>query len=58
MGKFKVRITETYVFNVEIEAKSKKEALEKVKKDYDECDESGIYDASATSYDNTKFKVE
>ncbi|EIF6155358.1 hypothetical protein [Clostridium perfringens] len=57
MGKYNIKITETYVFDLEIQATTKKEALEKAKKYYEECDEKYVFVADALSYEDTKFKV-
>lgn len=55
--KHKVKITETYVYYINIEASSKKEALEKAK-DYYENEEDGCTGvASANSLEDIKFKI-
>lgn len=60
MKKFNVKITELYSYNIEILANSKKEALEKARKCYEEDFEKEGYCfvADATTLESTKYKVE
>lgn len=56
--KYKIKITELYTYKIDINANSKKEAIEKAKymyeKDYEDCG----FLADATTLQDTKFKAE
>lgn len=58
MKKFNVKITELYSYNIEILANSKKEALEKAKKCYEEDYEEYGFVADSTTLETTKYKAE
>lgn len=60
MDKFKVKITEMYCYEVEVDAKDKKEALKKAKKIYEEDYEKEGYCflADSATLEATKYKVE
>ncbi|BAO04834.1 uncharacterized protein CBO05P1_115 [Clostridium botulinum B str. Osaka05] len=55
--KHKIKITETYVYYIDIEASSEKKALEKAR-EYYETTEDGITGvADANSFEKVKFKI-
>lgn len=53
---YKIEVTETYKYLVDIQAENDKEALKKVKAEY-KNGESGVFVADATSIADTKYKV-
>lgn len=53
----KIKITETYVYYVDIDANNKKEALVKAKEYYEKADDNYIGVADANTLENTKFKI-
>lgn len=54
----KVRITETYIYDIDLdEVTNKNEALKKARRYYIECDEKYIFVADASSFDSVKFEV-
>jgi hypothetical protein len=59
MNQFIVEITETYRYQITVNANTSKEALEKVKAIYknDDPEYSGVFCADATSHDKTTFKI-
>lgn len=55
--KHKIKITETYVYYIDVDADSKKEALKKAK-DYYENEADGCTGvADANTLEDTKFKI-
>lgn len=58
MGLYNVKITETYIYNIPVEANNEKEALSKIKEDYENPSEKYEYVADATTFEDAKFKVE
>ena len=58
MKKYNIEIFDTFKFNLEIEANSKQEALEKAKEYYksDESRDGYLHVADGLSYYETKFK--
>ena len=59
MKTYKVKVTETYVYEIEMLADNKKDALDKVKDGY--CNAAGEFDgvflADAYSFKDVKFKI-
>nr|WP_172688262.1 hypothetical protein [Clostridium botulinum] len=58
MGNFKIKITEIYSYEIEVEAESKSEALKNAKKIYEEDYENYNFVADSTTLETTKYKVE
>jgi len=60
MKTYTVKVTETYVYNVEVEANSGKEAVQKVKNGYrnNEVEYDTLFVADTCTFDNVKFKLE
>jgi hypothetical protein len=56
-----VKVTETYVYSIEMVANSKTEALSKVKNEYENLQFDGEFDgvfcADATAFEKVTFKV-
>lgn len=59
METYKIKVTETYVYNIEIEANDEKDALIKAKIAYKNNDSEfdGVFCADTTSFENVKFKI-
>jgi 16S rRNA U516 pseudouridylate synthase RsuA-like enzyme len=59
MNKYIVKVEETYVYWVDVEANNKNDALQRIKDGYEARDEKydGIFVADATTHDNATFKV-
>ena len=55
--KHKVKIIEIYEYEIEVEANSKKEVLEKAKKYYSTTEDGYIGVANANTLKETKFKL-
>lgn len=56
---YNVNVTEVYCYQIQFDAQSEKEALEKAKTAYknNEAEFNGVFVADATTIENTKFKV-
>lgn len=55
--KHKVKITETYVYEIEIEGENEKDAIEKAKNYYNNANDGYTGVASALTKDKVKFKI-
>lgn len=56
MKDYKVKITERYAYEIEIKAKSQKEAIKKAKEYYENADDGYVGVADGTSFEGVKFK--
>jgi hypothetical protein len=57
MKTYNIKVTETYVYYINVEANSEKEALLKIKSDYENNEIEGVFVADANTIENTKFKI-
>lgn len=59
MKTYKVKVTETYVFEVDIEADNMKVALDKVRDGYYNHSKEfdGVFCTDANSFENVKFSI-
>lgn len=57
MNKFKVKITETYCYEIEVEGNNSKEALKNAKKIYEENYEDYNFVADSITLENTKYEL-
>ena len=57
MKTYNIKITETYGYSLDIEAKDEKEALQKAKNYYRNEPDGVCGVANATSFENVKFKI-
>lgn len=57
MKTYNVKVSETYVYHLDIEANNEKEALQKVKTIYKNNEIEGVFVADANTIENTKFKI-
>jgi len=59
MGNYNIKVTEVYVYNIDIEANNEKDALQKAKTAYrnNEAEFNGVFVADNTAFEGTKFKV-
>ena len=56
--KHKIKITETYVYYIDVEANSGKKALEKAKEYYKTTEDGVTGVADANSFEKVKFKID
>ncbi|MBN3351903.1 hypothetical protein CF086_16530 [Clostridium botulinum] len=55
--KHKIKITETYIYYIDVEASNEKKALEKAKKYYETTEDGVTGIADANSFEEVKFKI-
>lgn len=58
MDKFKIKITEMYSYEIEVEAENKREALKNAKKIYEANYEDYHFVADSTTLEKTRYTVE
>lgn len=58
MDKFKIKITEMYSYEIEVEAENKREALKDAKKIYEANYEDYHFVADSTTLEKTRYTVE
>lgn len=57
MEKFKVKITQTFVYEIDVNAENKSKALKYAKEYYEKVDDGYVGVASGETFDNVRFKV-
>lgn len=57
MGNFKVKITDSFAYEIEIKAKNKNEAIKKAKEYYENVDDGYVGVADANSFESTKIQI-
>lgn len=57
MGRFKIKITETYVYEIDVEASTPTQAIRKAKGHYKEADDGYTGIANSNSFEKVRFKL-
>lgn len=58
MNNYNIKVVETYIYDINIEADNEKDALKNAKLYYKNDEENeGLFIADATSFDNVKFRI-